>query len=217
LREKNKQLEEFFYKFKMRDEEKKCGIIQNEMMNYIITSIEQVRSLQHSFNRTLSTLHNFIQNYNPQLSLCLFGSFATGLALPWSDIDLVLINNHNLPIDSQELILLHEKLKFQKWISDIKIIMSSSMPVIKMTVIESIGSFQIDISCQNQKHLGIQCAKLIKDYIHEYCLLQPLVLVLKNLLKVHGLNNPYTVYILLNLGRIKFIWVNFNGSLFSTK
>ena len=41
-------------------------------------------------------------------------------------------------------------------------------------------------------HNGIQCVHLVKEYLHENQLIEPLILVLKQMLKVWGFNDPYT-------------------------
>ena len=54
---------------------------------------------------------------------------------------------------------------------------------------------QIDISMQDQKHYGIKCVELVKSFLREYEVLEPLILSLKNILKYANLNDPYTVTI----------------------
>lgn len=54
---------------------------------------------------------------------------------------------------------------------------------------------QIDISIQDQKHYGLKCVELIRSFLKEYEVLQPLVFALKNVLKYAQLNDPYTVNI----------------------
>ncbi len=75
---------------------------------------------------------------------------------------------------------------------------------------------QIDISMQDQKHYGIKCVELVKAFLREYEVLEPLILALKNILKYANLNDPYTVWIILIVGWIKFLRINTNGSLFLT-
>jgi non-canonical poly(A) RNA polymerase PAPD5/7 len=60
---------------------------------------------------------------------------------------------------------------------------------------------QIDISMQDQKHYGIRCVELVKSFLKEYEVLEPLILALKNILKYANLNDPYTVFILIYQGR----------------
>ncbi len=51
---------------------------------------------------------------------------------------------------------------------------------------------QIDISIQDQRHYGLRCVELVKTFLKDYDVLEPIVLALKNILKLAGLNDPYT-------------------------
>ena len=50
----------------------------------------------------------------------------------------------------------------------------------------------VDITHLSDQHRGLECIELVKEYTAHYPYLKPIVLVLKNLLKIHGLNDPYT-------------------------
>ena len=51
--------------------------------------------------------------------------------------------------------------------------------------------FNIDITHMTDLHNGMECVHLVKDYLQECWFIEPLILVLKQMLKVNGLNNPY--------------------------
>lgn len=74
---------------------------------------------------------------------------------------------------------------------------------------------QIDISIQDQKHYGLRCVELVKTFLKEYEVLEPIVLALKNILKLASLNDPYTVIFKYNSGGIKFLWFDLNGGIIS--
>ncbi len=83
--------------------------------------------------------------------------------------------------------------KDKKWKKSIKYIESAAIPIIKMTSTDQFNNMQIDISVQDQKHYGIRCVELVKSFLKEYEVLEPLILALKNILKYANLNDPYTV------------------------
>ena len=60
-----------------------------------------------------------------------------------------------------------------------------------MTVMDN-EKMQIDISIQEEKHFGLKCVALVKSYLSEYVVLEPLILALKTILKNANLNDPYT-------------------------
>lgn len=51
--------------------------------------------------------------------------------------------------------------------------------------------FSIDITHWTEYHNGVKCVNLVKDYLFECWFIEPLVLVLKQMLKVNNLNDPY--------------------------
>ncbi len=81
----------------------------------------------------------------------------------------------------------------KKWKKSIKFIESAVIPIIKITSTDQYNNMQIDISMQDQKHYGIKCVELVKAFLREYEVLEPLILALKNILKYANLNDPYTV------------------------
>ena len=50
----------------------------------------------------------------------------------------------------------------------------------------------LDITLQNSTHGGMECVKLVKTYLSEYDVLEPILLFLKHFLRLGELNNPYT-------------------------
>ncbi len=85
---------------------------------------------------------------------------------------------------------LYYNIQEKTWKKVVKLIDSTAIPVLKIT---SIDNFNIDISVQDSRHYGIKCVELVKNFLKEYEVLEPLVLSLKNILKQANLNDPYTV------------------------
>lgn len=56
--------------------------------------------------------------------------------------------------------------------------------------------------------MGEKCAWLVRNYLEDFPQLSPIVLVLKQVLFLAGLNDPYTVS---SKGRTVFLWLNFDG------
>ena len=79
------------------------------------------------------------------------------------------------------------------WKKNVKLIDNTAMPIIKIQTTEKYKNMQIDISIQDQKHCGLRCVDLVKTFLKEYDVLEPIILALKNILKLAGLNDPYTV------------------------
>ena len=126
----------------------------------------------------------------------LYGSHATGLCLPWSDIDVVLCNKNGDDIDTNLYLPLHELylyIKERNNFKDIKYIGTTTVPLIKIKTKENIGIQSVDISLQDKSHYGIKCVSLVLSYKEEYEVFLPMILALKNILKQANLNDPYKV------------------------
>jgi len=50
----------------------------------------------------------------------------------------------------------------------------------------------VDITHLTDQHKGLECIQLVRHYLQVYPFMRPIVLCLKNLLKIHKLNDPYT-------------------------
>ena len=128
----------------------------------------------------------------------LYGSHATGLCLPWSDIDVVICKKNGEPTENY-YIPLHELYTYLQnknnndFIKSINFIGTTSIPLIKIKTQENIGIQRVDISLQDKGHYGLKCVSLVLSYKEEYEVLLPMILALKNILKQANLNDPYKV------------------------
>lgn len=127
----------------------------------------------------------------------LFGSQATGLLLPSSDIDLVVhIPEKNWNKDGKETssmsprAVLAQKIR-QEWLQELsylEVIEQTKVPLVKFT--HEPTNVSIDI-CFNQPS-GPPAAVYMKRYLTALPPLRPLTFVLKYFLAVRRLNEPYT-------------------------
>lgn len=122
----------------------------------------------------------------PQARVEVFGSFRTGLYLPTSDIDLVVIGRfEKLPLRTLETQLAAQGIADA---STIRVLDKASVPIVKLTDRET--QVKVDISFNMQS--GVQSAELIKSYKRKYPVLAKLVLVLKQFLLQRDLNEVFT-------------------------
>jgi len=97
------------------------------------------------------------------------------------------------------------------WITKVNYIDQATVPVVKVqcslsALMDSAGLkypknpkyaaiynelFSIDITHMTEFHNGIKCVDLVKEYLLDCWFIEPLILVLKQMLKVNGLNDPY--------------------------
>lgn len=136
--------------------------------------------------QVVSRIEDVVLSMWPNAKVEVFGSFRTGLYLPTSDIDLVVIGRwEKLPLRSLESELLARGIAEPM---SVRVLDKASVPIIKLTDNES--QVKVDISFNMQS--GVNSAELIKEYKRKYPVLSKLVLVLKQFLLQRDLNEVFT-------------------------
>lgn len=136
--------------------------------------------------QVVSRIESVVLSLWPSARVEVFGSFRTGLYLPTSDIDLVVLGNwEKLPLRTLENELVAHGIAEPM---SVRVLDKASVPIIKLTDRES--QVKVDISFNMQS--GVQSAELIKDYKRKYPVLSKLVLVLKQFLLQRDLNEVFT-------------------------
>lgn len=117
-----------------------------------------------------------------------FGSFATGLYLPTSDIDIVVLgkwSGNELPLWTLKEDFLRSGIALE---SGIKVLDKATVPIIKVKDVET--GITVDISF-NQIN-GINTAFKIREFIQEFPRTKELVLIIKQFLVQRDLNEVFT-------------------------
>ncbi|KYN06222.1 PREDICTED: non-canonical poly(A) RNA polymerase PAPD5-like [Cyphomyrmex costatus] len=136
--------------------------------------------------RVVKRIENVIYDLWPDSKVEIFGSFRTGLYLPTSDIDLVVIGMWtNLPLRTLERALLDRNIAEP---SSIKVLDKASVPIVKL--IDKESEIKVDISFNMNN--GVKSAELINSYKRQYPVLEKLVMVLKQFLLQRDLNEVFT-------------------------
>lgn len=150
--------------------------------------------------QVVSRIETVVLSMWPNATVEVFGSFRTGLYLPTSDIDLVVIGRWDkLPLRTLETELLSRGIAEP---CSVRVLDKASVPIIKLTDRES--QVKVDISFNMQS--GVKSAKLINDYKREYPVLSKLVLVLKQFLLQRDLNEVFTGKQKININCKKIIF-----------
>lgn len=114
--------------------------------------------------------------------------------MPWSDIDIVLdIGQDRVPSQYEAFSAIEAALLNRKDIfSEVKFISNASFPVIKIVCNAEYLNKKLDITMQDHKHNGLNCVDLVKEYLIQYeGILRPIVFIMKHLLYMAELNDPY--------------------------
>ena len=177
--------------------------LQKDILDFMNLITYKISIIKPKVNELIDLIQKSVENsIGKDFSVKLYGSHATGLCLPWSDIDVVLcrenLNNENQNdnLYSNKYVPLHDLFNYLQKNSDFKSINyigATSVPLIKIKTKENIDIQNVDISLQDNSHYGIKCVSLVLEYKNEYEVLLPMVLALKNILKQAKLNDPYKV------------------------
>ncbi|ESR65122.1 hypothetical protein CICLE_v10008024mg [Citrus x clementina] len=138
-------------------------------------------------NTAVEAVFDVIKYIWPKCKPEVFGSFRTGLYLPTSDIDVVIMESgiHNPATGLQAL----SRALLQRGIAKkIQVIAKARVPIVKFVEKKSGVSFDISFDAQN----GPKAAEFIKDALAKCPPLRPLCLILKVFLQQRELNEVYS-------------------------
>lgn len=158
--------------------------LHNEIIDFVkfVSSSEEDIQIR---KQVVKRVRQVIKEAYPDAQVLVFGSCATGLNLPNSDIDLLvyqpeikegtMINRLTSALIKSGLCKHIEPLKHAK------------VPIIKLQDKQS--NINVDISFNRTN--GVYCVKLMKILLKKYPELRPLLIVLKTFLKSRQLNESY--------------------------
>ena len=164
--------------------------LRKDLNDYPIYIYHQNEKLNIVINKIYTILINCIRNcLGENCQLKIYGSRATKMCLPWSDIDFVIETPFNNSFYN-ELELFYNYLKQNiNW--SITYIGSAKMPIIKIKTNDEFHNLTLDISMEIYSHRGQQCVEYINKKIMEYSPLKPLTLALKTIFYNAHINEPY--------------------------
>jgi predicted nucleotidyltransferase len=117
-----------------------------------------------------------------------YGSFAQGLHLPASDLDIVISGCKQDSVKA--LSRLEALLQTQSYVSTTTLLSSAYIPLLKVQA-NGTHAVMIDISMAQSQHSGKNCTALVQSYLRRYTVLRPLLLVLKQVLYVFQFHEPF--------------------------
>ena len=146
----------------------------------------------------MGELGEAISHLFPGAYIAVFGSYATGLALPTSDLDIAVLNTAVMYEDiEQSITMLEEVLPAYPWVASIKAIATASIPVVKLTVNPQFCGetdlVQVDITFEDEggRHMGVATCAWVLELMSRFPQCQECFLPLKQLLFKHCLNSAY--------------------------
>ncbi|CAI4035830.1 hypothetical protein SMKI_14G0370 [Saccharomyces mikatae IFO 1815] len=155
-----------------------------DFVRYISPSKSEIKCR----NRTIDKLRQAVKELWRDADLHVFGSFATDLYLPGSDIDCVINSRNRDKEDRNYIYELARYLKTKGLAIRMEVIVKTRVPIIKF--IEPQSQLHIDVSFERTN--GLEAAKLIREWLRDSQGLRELVLIIKQFLHSRRLNNVHT-------------------------
>lgn len=155
-----------------------------DFVSYISPSKEEIKTR----NKTISKIRKAVKELWSDADLHVFGSYATDLYLPGSDIDCVINSKDGDKENRQYLYELARHLKNEGLATRVEVIAKARVPIIKFVEPES--DIHIDVSFERTN--GVAAAKIIREWINDTPGLRELALVIKQFLYARRLNDVHT-------------------------
>lgn len=154
-----------------------------DFVNYISPSIDEISNR----NTVINTLKQNISSFWPNAQAHVFGSCATDLYLPGSDIDMVVISTTGDYEQRSRLYQLSSFLRTNQLAKNIQVIASAKVPIIKF--VDPRFNIHVDISFERSN--GLDAARRIRKWLDMTPGLRELVLIIKQFLRSRHLNDVH--------------------------
>ncbi|OBA23015.1 Nucleotidyltransferase [Metschnikowia bicuspidata var. bicuspidata NRRL YB-4993] len=154
-----------------------------DFVNYISPSKNEIMIR----NEVISSLKSHIASFWPETQAHVFGSCATDLYLPGSDIDMVVISTTGDYEQRLRLYQLSSYLRTHKLAKNIEVIALAKVPIIKF--VDPKHNIHVDVSFERTN--GIDAARRIRRWLETNPGLRELVLIVKQFLRSRMLNNVH--------------------------
>jgi hypothetical protein len=150
---------------------------------------ELVASRRPALMSLVEKLQGLVSICFPGAFLAIYGSHGTGLALPTSDLDLVILNSGvNQEETGSAVKELEEEVKGCVWVQSAKGLSTASVPVLKLTVEKEI---EVDLTFDDTTHGGLAACAWVGDFLRRSPAAVQCLRLLKQLLVAHRLHSAY--------------------------
>jgi hypothetical protein len=162
----------------------------------------EIEGLKPSRLSLIAKIEDVVGSLFPGSFMRLYGSYATGLALAWSDIDLVVVNSsiYNSALLVTCLKDLGDAFSNCAWASKVMVLDKATLPVVKLTAEGSYfgcnGPIEADISfddhcLEKPGNSGMATTRMTQEILSKQGEVVSLCFVLKQLLHKHKLNSAF--------------------------
>ena len=170
--------------------------LQKNLTDYTSLIKTKIKSKLPQVQTLINHIQTLLSSITSDYTVNVHGSYATGLSLPWSNLDIVLV-----PVDGKAfpkgndvylLNALNRLIADQHWLLNKTYVTQMVPPRIHITTTAEFEHMKMDISVYNNGlHCGLESVKLIKNFLLVYGVLEPIIIALKTIIKNANLNNQY--------------------------
>ncbi|GMF46560.1 unnamed protein product [Phytophthora fragariaefolia] len=168
--------------------------LHDEILEYAEYTRATVDKMAVHIEQMIANVRASVLTLWPQAQVETFGSYSTGIWLPSSDVDLVILDAAGVSdsqMTAEHLKELAKVLEKKQWVESLLVLDTAKVPVLKLVSAET--SVPIDITFESAAtHSGLLARDLIKRYAENMPELYPLAIVFKQLLRERDLNDAYT-------------------------
>ena len=164
-------------------------MLKKDIMDFHLYIKSNIKSKQKPINNIRSSLQEILELNEYDFTVYVFGSYATGLCLPWSDLDLILISKnpqakYDENYSNEKLKEIQNLLSQTNWVdkNTLKFVNYRAFPYLKFSTDEKHGFMKVNLTIKDMKNKGYECAKLTSNFLKSYKSMEPIILVLKNLM-----------------------------------
>lgn len=163
-------------------------LLRDEISTFMQEIERWQEEVEPVYNELTTKMRRIIKKKFTSSEVEVYGSYATKLHLPSSDIDMVIAN---IPGDKRDLLQLIEKLlKSHQFIKSTTLI-KATVPLIKVRA-ELLGrTIFVDITISDPNHSGIKCLGVVNRLLAQHSGIRPIFLILKQLFYVCNFKEPY--------------------------
>lgn len=160
--------------------------LHNEILEYAKHIMPSTRELNLR-ERSVEIVRDVVKKLWKDAEVNVFGSYATGLSLFNSDIDVVV---HAKGLNTRKVLfdILHNQLSEEKVVSSLEKILEAKVPILKLTIKETGIRMDITINIFD----GLKSVRPIRRLVEVWPPLKWLVVVLKGFLRERGYNQTFT-------------------------
>jgi len=163
--------------------------ISKDLVNFCELLDVWKKKVRNDYEHTIKLISQTVKSEYPNTESYVYGSFATGLILPHSDLDIV-ITNIQVPsvVALQNLKARVEELT---QVESVDAILSATIPVLKICFSLGKSKVNVDLTVQDDNHRGITSAQFVSKLVSRFPTLMPVFLALKQLMFFCNFHEPY--------------------------